>query len=205
MADELGLFPLSLVVLPGERVPLHIFEPRYRELVGEAMELEEPFGILLEDEQGLRTVGTRVQVTEVVERFEDGRFVVIVEGLERFELVNETEGRAFRTGEVGPVEDGDDTAPDASRAEAISLFEELRDAVEAEVDTPDRDEPELAWALAARVEVDLPTKQLLLESRSERERLELMISHLRSASAQLELLREQSALVKRNGNLRGAT
>ncbi len=203
--EQLGLFPLSLVVLPGERVPLHIFEPRYRELVGEAMELDEPFGILLEDDEGLRTVGTRVQVTEVVERFEDGRFVVIVEGLERFQLDHETEGRSFRTGEVEPVEDRDDTPGEESRAEAITLFEELRDAVGAEVDTPDRDEPELAWAIAARVEVDLSTKQLLLESRSERERLELVISHLRSASAQLELLKEQSALVRRNGNLRGAT
>jgi Lon protease-like protein len=145
-----------------------------------------------------------VQVTEVVERFEDGRFVVIVEGLERFRLDRETEGRSFRTGEVEVVQDRDDRPTDDTRAEAITLFEELRDAVGAEVETPDRDDPELAWAIAARVEVDLQTKQLLLESPSERERLELVVSHLRSASAQIELLREQSALVRRNGNLRGA-
>ena len=111
MADEIGLFPLGIVVLPGELTPLHIFEPRYRELVGEAIELETPFGILLTDDEGLREVGTTVRVTEVVERFEDGRFVVVVEGGERFRLLRFTEGRAFRTGEVEPVADGDAEAP----------------------------------------------------------------------------------------------
>ncbi len=205
MADELGLFPLGIVVLPGERVPLHIFEPRYQELVGEAMEREEPFGILLEDEEGLRSIGTRVEVAEVVERFEDGRFVVLVQGLERFRLERLTEGRAFRTGDVEPVEDGDDPAGEQERGEALALFEELRDAVGAEVDTPAADEPDLSYAIASRVEVDVQTKQMLLESSSERERLDLVIRHLRNASAQVELLREQTALVRSNGNLRGSS
>jgi ATP-dependent Lon protease len=200
--DELGIFPLELVVLPGERVPLHIFEPRYRELVGEAMELDEAFGILLEDDDGLRGVGTRVRVAEEVERFEDGRFVVLVEGIDRFRLEELTEGRAFRTGRVETVQDGEDPAGEVTRREALELFEELRDAVGAEVESPDVDDPALSWAIGGRVEIDLRTKQLLLESRSERERLELLVSHLRNAAAQLELLREQTALVRRNGNLR---
>src|SRR5262249_60503807 len=107
MVDEPGLFPLGIVVLPGELTPLHIFEPRYRELVGEAIDSDAPFGILLTDDDGLRDVGTTVRVTEVVERFDDGRFVVIVEGGERFRLVRFTEGRSFRTGEVETVADGD--------------------------------------------------------------------------------------------------
>jgi Lon protease-like protein len=204
VTDELGLFPLGIVVLPGELTPLHIFEPRYRELVGEAVELGTPFGILLTDDEGLREVGTSVRVTEVVERFEDGRFVVIVEGGERFRLVRFTEGRSFRTGEVEPLDDGEEEAGEAVRKTALTLFEELRDAVGAEVDSPDVDDVELSFAIARRVEIDARVKQMLIESRSEPDRLEIVSSHLRSAAAQLELAQEQSALAKRNGNLRGA-
>ncbi len=202
--DELGLFPLGIVVLPGELTPLHIFEPRYRELVGEAVDNETPFGILLTDDEGLREVGTSVRVTEVVERFEDGRFVVMVEGGERFRVVKHTEGRAFRTGEVETVEDGEDIAGEALRATALKLFEELRDAVGAEVESPELDDPELSFAIARRVEIDVRAKQSLLESQSEPERLEQLVGHLRNASAQLELVQEHAALARRNGNLRGA-
>jgi Lon protease-like protein len=202
--EELGLFPLGIVVLPGELTPLHIFEPRYRELVGECIEQEAPFGILLTDDEGLRDVGTFVRVTEVVERFDDGRFVVVVEGGERFRLLRFTEGRSFRTGEVEAVADGDDLGAEGDRQTALELFEGLRDAVGAEVDSPEVDDPELSYAIARRVEMDARVKQGLLESVSERERLEILASHLRSAAAQLELVQEHSALARRNGNLRGA-
>ena len=167
MADEMGLFPLGIVVLPGELTPLHIFEPRYRELVGEAIDQEAPFGILLTDDEGLRDVGTTVRVTEVVERFEDGRFVVVVEGGERFRLLRFTEGRAFRTGEVETVADGEAEAGEGERQMALELFESLRDAVGAEVESPELDDPELSYAIARRVEMDAHVKQDLLESVSE--------------------------------------
>ena len=205
MPDELGLFPLGIVVLPGELTHLHIFEPRYRELVGECIEQDAPFGILLTDDEGLREVGTRVHVAEVVERFDDGRFVVVVRGGERFRLRRFTEGRSFRTGEVEPVADGDERAGDGERRTALELFEGLRDAVGADVEAPEVDEPELSYAIARRVEMDARVKQDLLESVSEPERLEILSSHLRSAAAQLELVQEHSALARRNGNLRGAS
>ncbi|HEU5212964.1 MAG TPA: LON peptidase substrate-binding domain-containing protein [Gaiellaceae bacterium] len=205
MPGELGLFPLGIVVLPGELTPLHIFEPRYRELVGEAIDSDTPFGILLTDDDGLRDVGTTVRVTEVVESFDDGRFVVVVEGGERFRLLRFTEGRSFRTGEVETVADGDAEAGDGERRSALELFEGLRDAVGADVDSPEVDDPELSYAIARRVEMDARVKQDLLESVSEPERLEILSSHLRSAQAQLELVQEHSALARRNGNLRGAS
>src|SRR3954469_1504311 len=205
MSKEIGLFPLGIVVFPGEQTPLHIFEPRYRELVGEAIEQEAPFGILLTDDEGLREVGTTVRVSEVVERFEDGRFVVVVEGRERFRLVRFTEGRSFRTGEVETLAEGGPEASDEERQAALELFEELRDAVGAEVESPEVDDPELSYAIARRVEMDARVKQNLLESVSEPERLELLSAHLRSAAAQLELVQEHSALARRNGNLRGAS
>ena len=98
--DEIGLFPLGIVLLPTEQVPLHIFEERYKELIGECLDEEREFGLVFADDDGLREVGTRAAVTDVLERFEDGRLNVVVEGRERFRLVELTTGRAFQTGEV---------------------------------------------------------------------------------------------------------
>jgi ATP-dependent Lon protease len=202
VATDLGLFPLGIVVLPGEKVPLHIFEPRYRELVGECLEGETPFGILLTDDDGLRALGTKVRIVEVLERFEDGRLVIIVEGIERFRLLELTEGRSFHTGHVEDVEDVRAPAEESARQQAVELFEELRDAVGAEVDLPDVADPELSWAIGRRIEIDARTKQVLLESRSERDRIDFLTGHLRSASAQLALVQEHMAAARRNGNLR---
>jgi Lon protease-like protein len=77
--DEIGLFPLDLVLLPGEQRPLHVFEERYKELIGECLEDGVEFGLVLADEDGLRPVGTRAAVVEVLQEFDDGRMDVVVE------------------------------------------------------------------------------------------------------------------------------
>ena len=109
--DEIGLFPLGLVLLPTEQVPLHIFEPRYRELIAECLEREQPFGLVYADDDGLRRTGTLATVVEVVDRFDDGRLNIVVEGGDRFRLVELTEGRSFHTGTIEPFSDRDDPPP----------------------------------------------------------------------------------------------
>ena len=131
--DEIGLFPLGLVLLPSEQVPLHIFEPRYRELIGESLELGQPFGIVYADEDGLRQVGTLASVTEVVERFDDGRLNIVVEGSSRFRLLELTEGRSFVTGRVEAVDDQHDPAEPADIERALALFSRLVELTSAEV------------------------------------------------------------------------
>src|SRR5205807_7455264 len=88
--DEIGLFPLGIVLLPTERVPLHVFEPRYRELIGGCLEDGHEFGLVYADECGLRDFGTRARVTDLLEEFDDVRMNVIVEGGERFRLLELT-------------------------------------------------------------------------------------------------------------------
>ena len=98
--NELGLFPLGIVLLPTEQIPLHIFEDRYQELIGECLADEREFGLVFADEDGLREIGTRAAVTEVLDKFDDGRLNIVAEGRERFRLVELTEGRSFQTGIV---------------------------------------------------------------------------------------------------------
>ena len=88
-----------MVLLPTERVPLHIFEPRYHELIGECVAQDREFGLVYADDDGIQAVGTRAKVIEVV-RLPDGRLSIVVEGGQRFRLVELTSGRSFHTGQV---------------------------------------------------------------------------------------------------------
>jgi Lon protease-like protein len=199
---ELGLFPLGLVLLPGERAPLHVFEPRYKELIGECMEHDRPFGIVLSDDSGLHDVGTQASVTEVVERFDDGRLNIVVEGGERFRLLELTSGRSFQTGEVEGVEDEEAAVDEQDAERAMALFRELRELVGSDVEEPEAGVPSLSFALASRVDFGLEPKQQLLELTSEADRITLVIELLEKA---LTAVREQQArreVASRNGNLR---
>ena len=116
---EIGLFPLELVLLPSERVPLHIFEDRYKELIGECLAEGSEFGLILETDGGLREIGTSTAVLEVIHTFDDGRMNVLVEGHDRFRVARLTEGRSFRTAEFETVED-DDEEPTEGEVAAVT-------------------------------------------------------------------------------------
>src|SRR5213592_424787 len=145
---EIGLFPLELVLLPSERVPLHIFEDRYKELIGECLADDVEFGLIFEDDDGLRRVGTRTAVLELVHEFDDGRMNVLVEGRERFRVVAETDGRSFRTAEVEPHEDEDDGEGVEEAERALEIFRQLVAVAEADqVEEPSATTPLLSFHL----------------------------------------------------------
>ena len=202
--EEIGLFPLGIVLLPGERVPLHIFEPRYRELIGECLELEREFGLVFADDDGMRRVGTRAAVVDVLERFDDGRMNVLVEGRARFELRELTSGRSFQTGEVEPlVDDGAEPAPEQIER-TLSVLRRVAELAEAELDeetlTPSGATP--SFELAARVTLEPKLKQQLLEQRSEPRRLEHLAGLLDAAAKALQDRQAAAKLAAGNGRLR---
>jgi Lon protease-like protein len=168
---EIGLFPLNLVLLPGEQAPLHIFEPRYRELIGECLEENEEFGLVLADDDGIREVGTRAGVIEVLERFDDGRLNVVIEGRERFRLVEVTEGRAFATAEIDDIDDDGEDPTEEEVEQCLAAYDRVVNAAEAELEDLDLGADSIAFQIAARVDFGTEVKQGLLELRSERERV----------------------------------
>jgi Lon protease-like protein len=199
--NELGLFPLGIVLLPAERVPLHVFEERYKELIGECIESEGEFGLLYADGSGLREVGCRAVVVEVIERFDDGRLNVLVEGRDRFRILRHTSGRSFSTAEVEPVDDEDSRSAPEPAARALDAFQHLIELVEAVIELPDPLAPQLSFELAGRVELDQEAKQELLESRSELERLERVAELLESAAASVALADEARKRASGNGKV----
>ena len=199
---EIGLFPLALVLAPTERVPLHIFEPRYKELIGECIAGADPFGLLLEDDAGRRDIGTLADVREVVHLFDDGRMNILVEGRDRFRVTEWTDGRSFPTAEVEPLEDEDDTLPEATAAEeALVLFRQLADVADAEIEEPDGASGSLAFEIAAHVDFGSQPKQELLELRSERARLQRLTELLEQALAAMTREREIRERAATNGRV----
>jgi Lon protease-like protein len=197
--EELGLFPLGIVLLPTEQVPLHIFEPRYRELIGECIEEDREFGLLYADEGGVRDTGTRARVAAILERFDDGRLNILVVGGSRFVVERLTEGRSFMTAEVEDVEDEPDDVDADARVAAAGAFRALAALAGAETEV-DEDSPQLSFELAAQVELAADEKQFLVESRSEQERLERVVELLDNARKTLIATRELNEKAKRNGH-----
>jgi len=198
---ELGLFPLGIVLLPTEQLPLHIFEERYKELIGECLDQNGEFGLVYADDDGLRDLGTRARVVEVLTRFEDGRLNILVEGGERFRLTELTDGRSFNTGLVAPIADADDPAGPAAVDEALRLFGLLRELTDSEVDPPDRDDRQLSFALAGKVELPADDKLGLLGATSERLRMELVQELLATAVLTAQRVRRAAERASSNGKV----
>jgi Lon protease-like protein len=199
--SELGLFPLPLVLLPTERVPLHIFEERYRELIGECLDSDGEFGLVYADADGVRDVGTRARVTEVLARLDDGRMDILVEGGERFRLLELTTGRSFQTGVVVPVDDVDDPADRDAVERALELFDRLRELTRSEVDVPEAGVAQLSYLLASRIEF-APTEKLeLLNDVSERSRMTRLCDLLETAIETARRVRRAAERAATNGRV----
>jgi Lon protease-like protein len=200
--NELGLFPLDLVLLPGEQRPLHVFEERYKELIGECLEEGVEFGLVLADDEGLRPVGTRAAVVEVLQEFDDGRMDIVVEGRQRFRLVELTEGRSFTTAEVDDIDDDSDEDPSGDEVErAVEAFRHVVDAAQVEVDEVDPAAGGLSFQIGARIDLGNEIKQALLELTSERERLTQLEPLLQRAAESVRVDREVRERASGNGRV----
>jgi Lon protease-like protein len=184
MARLLPLFPLQLVVFPGNAVPLHIFEERYKEMVSAAEAAGTEFGIVLARDNGIMNAGCTVLVESVLKRYPDGRFDVLTRGQRRFVIKSLNQDKEYLRGDVEFYSDEDPaSAPPELRRAAIAASEKMRDALsegepkpdESSEDTPDPDHPFLSFHLAESVD-DLDFRNMIQRSRSEAERLRTFAS-----------------------------
>jgi len=158
------------VLVPGEQAPLHIFEPRYKELIGECIETDGEFGLVLADNDGVRELGTRCRVVEVLEQFPDGRLNIVIQGGERFRVRELTSGRSFATAAVEDVEDdGEEPTPEEVER-CLVAYRRVVDAAGADLEELDMAAP-VSFQIAGRVDFGADVKQELLETRSERTRV----------------------------------
>jgi len=204
MADRIPLFPLELVLFPGAKLPLHIFEPRYREMVGECIAKQMEFGIVcafpeapgeqhLEetsddddfeadddaaDSYYVARIGCTARITAIPQRYDDGRMDILCLGVRRFRVKRIIEERSFREAEVEWIVNEDLHTDAKQRARIVALHNKMLMLAFEEGSAVDLRAPEhcehLAFALGHMLPFDLRLKQAILESDSEQARLAIL-------------------------------
>jgi uncharacterized protein len=171
----LPLFPLDVVLFPGTPLPLHVFEPRYKELISECLEQKKTFGIVRAEEEGLADVGCTAEIVAVTKTYPDGRMDIVTEGRERFEVLEVDEQRSYLRGDVVYFQDDAENPSSQQIEHAIELHREILTMGGAQQNLP-ASEDKISFYLAGSLPLDLDFKQALLEMRSEVERIEAVIT-----------------------------
>jgi len=174
----LPLFPLEVVLFPGTPLPLHIFEPRYKEMIAECLANHAPFGVVRALEEGIAEVGCTAEIVTVTKEYPDGRLDLVAEGRERFELLELNRERSFLRGEVLLVPDEPGNAEVDQKARAVQLHLEILSLAGAVQDLSAADQNQLSFHLAGSLPLDLDFKQKLLMMRSESERIQSVTTYL---------------------------
>lgn len=202
------LFPLGIVALPRESIPLHIFEDRYRRMIETCLAaedgmLEREFGIVWLSEEELKPIGCACEIDQVIERMDDGRLNILVRGTRPFRLLERQDDLPFP---AGVVEFLCDEVPETLDADAASAARELyrelvHEATDRELQAAELERLD-AYSMAATVEFAVEAKQELLELRSENARLRLLATLLQSALERLDLVERAQARALSNGKVR---
>jgi Lon protease-like protein len=199
------LFPLGLVLLPGEVVPLHIFEERYKLMIGECLDEQREFGIVWVADDGLKETGCSARVTQLLERAEDGRMNILVQGTTPFRLERKIEDLPYPAGdvelldeEVEPDRSDDGAAAEEARDRYAEIVERVTESRPSDADLLELD----AYGMAATLDFALEAKQDLLELRSEHQRLEHLATLFETAIEQLDHADVAAERARGNGKVR---
>ncbi len=194
----LPLFPLELVLLPGTPLPLHIFEPRYKEMIGECLANSAPFGVVRAIENGITEIGCTAEIITVTKEYADGRLDLVCEGRTRFEVLELNRDRSFLQAEVLMIPDEPGATAEQERVRAVQLHLEILSMAGAVQDLSAADQNQLSFYLAASLPLDLDFKQKLLTMRSEADRIEAVVAYLGDLLPKLK--RAAQAREKAGGN-----
>lgn len=180
MSSLLPLFPLDIVLLPGVPLPLHVFEPRYKEMIEECLEDKKPFGVIRASSDGVAEIGCTAEIVAVTKKYEDGRMDILTRGVERFEVLEVHDERSFLQAEIAVVDDEPGRAAPQVVKEAIRLHGEIAKLAGNESRDVEEDADRLSFLLAGSLPLDLDFKQRLLATLSESKRLEAVVKYLQT-------------------------
>jgi Lon protease-like protein len=173
----LPLFPLDLVLFPGTPLPLHIFEPRYREMISECLDQKKAFGVVRAKEDGVAEIGCTAEIITLAKKYPDGRMDIVTEGRERFEIMQVNHERSFLQAEVLYLQDEPDVPTTEDIAQAVKLRDEIVELA-GTASSAAIESPLVAFSLVAPLPLDLDFKQTLLAMKSEAERMHAVVSYL---------------------------
>lgn len=200
-SQYLPLFPLSLVLLPATPLPLHIFEERYKEMMGDIIPDGAEFGVVLAKDDGIVNIGCTATVDRVLQRYPDGRLDLVAIGQRRFRVVSLNDDKSYLRASVEFFNDEEASAvPLNLRRRALTAFQRLRQLEEPSlVIEPAIEAPQLSFQLAQFIS-DLDKRQTVLSIRSEVERLEFLVSLLPDYILQRERILRAKRVAPLNGH-----
>jgi Lon protease-like protein len=196
------LFPLPLVALPTESVPLHIFEDRYRRMIEECLSAGGEFGIVWHSEDERKQVGCACEVEEVLERMHDGRLNILARGTRPFRLIERQDDLRYPAGVVEFLADDEEETDVEAAQSTRELYAELLEQATDQLLEDEELQAMDAYQMAATVEFGPDAKQELIELRSENARLRLLGLLLSAAIKRLELVERAQARARSNGKVR---
>ncbi|HUO16008.1 MAG TPA: LON peptidase substrate-binding domain-containing protein [Verrucomicrobiae bacterium] len=198
----LPLFPLDLVLFPGSPLPLHIFEPRYKEMIAECRANQAEFGIVRAVENGIAQIGCTAEIVTITKEYPDGKLDLIAAGRRRFEVMELNQDRSFLQAEVLFVPDAPGSSLEPDRTRAVESHRRILELAGAVQDLSGADESTLSFYLAASIPLDLDFKQKLLTIRSERERMQFLASSLETIFPTLRRSAQARERAGGNGHVR---
>jgi len=181
LPERIPLFPLNVVLFPGEQLSLHIFEPRYRKMIRECLDQKSHFGMILAVDDGIVRVGCTAEILEVLKRYEDGRMDILTVGREPFRVVELFTDDPLLEGQVDYLEDRDATVESHVQEQLIQLYETCHTLISRNMPRNFEGVPTeaLAYEIASSLPVDLMWKQQILELRTEAQREDKLLAYLR--------------------------
>jgi ATP-dependent Lon protease len=203
-SEPLPLFPLGLVLYPGESLPLHIFEERYREMMRYCLETDGPFGIVwMQDDDELARVGCTARIERVLERYEDGRMDIVATGVERFRIEEVRQERLYLTAQVAPYEPMEGLVDRTERERVITLHMKLLELAGETIRPAIYEGPKrISYVVAQNAGLDLVRKQEVLELSTEEERLRYLSTYLEQIIPEVREARERRRKVQSNGHFK---
>jgi Lon protease-like protein len=202
LVRDFPLFPLGMVALPSELIPLHIFEDRYKTMIARVLEEETEFGIVWVADDGLRAIGCACEISEVLERMPDGRVNLVARGTRPFRIESRQDELAYPAGVIEFLDDRDERVDAEIRQAAHAVYAELVEQATDRKPDPDELESMSAYEMAATVDFGLDAKQGLLDLRSEAARLKLVTRLFRAALKRLDFVERAQAQARSNGRVR---
>jgi Lon protease-like protein len=202
LSEDFPLFPLALVVLPSEVIPLHIFEERYKTMMNECLAREQEFGVVWLADDGLREVGCACRIERILERTDDGRMNLLTRGTRPFRVLERRGHLPYPAGLIEFLADRDEEADLALLAAAREAYADLVKRATDRDPASEQIREMGAYGMAATVDFGLDAKQGLLDLRSENARLRLVTRLFRAAIKRLDFVDRAQARAKSNGKVR---
>jgi Lon protease-like protein len=199
---RIPLFPLGIVLFPGSHLPLHIFEERYKLMIGRCVQQQTPFGIVLASTDGIATIGCTANVLQILKAYEDGCMDIVTSGESPYRIRELHNDEPYLEGDVEMLADDPRPGSAAAAEELRALFEKCYRLFSENTAPPAEDDPEvsLAYQVAADLPLDLDVRQAVLEVRVEADRRMLLIERLKQILPQLERIQKARSKVSGNGH-----